>query len=125
MSTASTSAFSRLWNSPVGPKTIHFWAPAMKWGLVIAGLGDLTRPADQISVKQQLSLAATGLSGRAGRLLLLQRIIAWPLSISLLDALLRTSWLVSLWPARKIRLKSLRLERKSLHRCSAYTRFFS
>ncbi|KAJ1989219.1 Mitochondrial pyruvate carrier subunit [Coemansia spiralis] len=61
MSTASTSAFSRLWNSPVGPKTIHFWAPAMKWGLVIAGLGDLTRPADQISVKQQLSLAATGL----------------------------------------------------------------
>ncbi|KAJ2779953.1 Mitochondrial pyruvate carrier subunit [Coemansia interrupta] len=61
MAAAGTSAFSKFINSPVGPKTIHFWAPAMKWGLVIAGLGDLTRPADQISVKQQLSLAATGL----------------------------------------------------------------
>ncbi|KAJ1855891.1 Mitochondrial pyruvate carrier subunit [Coemansia sp. RSA 1822] len=61
MASASTSAFSKFLNSPVGPKTIHFWAPAMKWGLVIAGLGDLARPVDQISVKQQLSLAATGL----------------------------------------------------------------
>ncbi|KAJ2493665.1 Mitochondrial pyruvate carrier subunit [Coemansia sp. RSA 2050] len=58
---AGSSAFSRFINSPVGPKTIHFWAPAMKWGLVIAGLGDLARPVDQISVRQQLSLAATGL----------------------------------------------------------------
>ncbi|KAJ2082709.1 Mitochondrial pyruvate carrier subunit [Coemansia sp. RSA 988] len=58
---AGGSAFGRFLNSPVGPKTIHFWAPAMKWGLVIAGLGDLTRPVDQISVRQQLSLAATGL----------------------------------------------------------------
>ncbi|KAJ1675039.1 hypothetical protein EV182_002056, partial [Spiromyces aspiralis] len=32
----------------------------MKWGLVIAGLGDMNRPAETISVKQQLSLAATG-----------------------------------------------------------------
>ncbi|KAJ2751747.1 Mitochondrial pyruvate carrier subunit [Coemansia aciculifera] len=56
-----TSAFHRFINSPVGPKTIHFWAPAMKWGLVIAGLGDLARPVDQISVRQQVSLAATGL----------------------------------------------------------------
>ncbi|KAJ2556437.1 Mitochondrial pyruvate carrier subunit [Coemansia sp. RSA 1933] len=60
-SAAGSSAFGRFWNSPVGPKTIHFWAPAMKWGLVIAGLGDLARPVDQISVRQQLSLAATGL----------------------------------------------------------------
>ncbi|KAJ2818735.1 Mitochondrial pyruvate carrier subunit [Coemansia sp. 'formosensis'] len=58
---AGSSAFSRFLNSPVGPKTIHFWAPAMKWGLVIAGLGDLARPVDQISVRQQISLAATGL----------------------------------------------------------------
>ncbi|KAJ2000468.1 Mitochondrial pyruvate carrier subunit [Coemansia thaxteri] len=61
MAAAGTSAFSRFLNSPVGPKTIHFWAPAMKWGLVIAGLGDLARPVDQISVRQQLSLAATGI----------------------------------------------------------------
>ncbi|KAJ2014435.1 Mitochondrial pyruvate carrier subunit [Coemansia sp. S610] len=58
---AGSSAFSRFINSPVGPKTIHFWAPAMKWGLVIAGLGDLARPVDQISIRQQISLAATGL----------------------------------------------------------------
>ncbi|KAJ2683112.1 Mitochondrial pyruvate carrier subunit [Coemansia spiralis] len=55
------SAFGRFWSSPVGPKTIHFWAPAMKWGLVIAGLGDMARPIEQISTRQQLSLAATGL----------------------------------------------------------------
>lgn len=26
------SAFVRMWNSPVGPKTVHFWAPIMKVG---------------------------------------------------------------------------------------------
>ncbi|KAJ2776794.1 Mitochondrial pyruvate carrier subunit [Coemansia javaensis] len=55
------SAFGKFWNSPVGPRTIHFWAPAMKWGLVIAGLGDVGRPVEQISAKQQASLAATGM----------------------------------------------------------------
>jgi hypothetical protein len=29
--TASQSAMQRFINSPAGPKTIHFWAPAMKW----------------------------------------------------------------------------------------------
>ena len=33
----------------------------MKWALVIAGLGDLSRPADQLSVYQSGALAATGL----------------------------------------------------------------
>ncbi|KAJ1944706.1 Mitochondrial pyruvate carrier subunit [Linderina pennispora] len=61
MSAAGASGFSKFWNSPVGPKTIHFWAPMMKWGLVIAGLSDISRPVEQISVKQQLSLAATGM----------------------------------------------------------------
>ncbi|TPX64909.1 hypothetical protein SpCBS45565_g05524 [Spizellomyces sp. 'palustris'] len=54
------SAFARFWNHPAGPKTIHFWAPAMKWGLVIAGLGDLQRPAEKLSVMQTVALAATG-----------------------------------------------------------------
>jgi hypothetical protein len=27
------------WEHPAGPKTIHFWAPMMKWGLVGAGIG--------------------------------------------------------------------------------------
>ncbi|KAJ1730211.1 Mitochondrial pyruvate carrier subunit [Coemansia biformis] len=61
MASAGASAFGKFFNSPVGPKTIHFWAPAMKWGLVIAGLGDIARPVEQISARQQLSLAATGL----------------------------------------------------------------
>ncbi|KAM7364196.1 mitochondrial pyruvate carrier 2-like [Cochliomyia hominivorax] len=50
-----------LWQNPAGPKTIFFWAPVFKWGLVIAGIGDLQRPADRISINQASSLAATGL----------------------------------------------------------------
>ncbi|XP_028049523.1 mitochondrial pyruvate carrier 3 isoform X1 [Monomorium pharaonis] len=44
-----------------GPQTIFFWAPAFKWGLVIAGLGDLQRPANKISVSQSCALGITGL----------------------------------------------------------------
>lgn len=50
-----------LWQHPAGPKTVFFWAPAFKWGLVIAGLSDLARPADQLSVPQCSALAATGI----------------------------------------------------------------
>ncbi|XP_031834891.1 uncharacterized protein LOC116428010 isoform X1 [Nomia melanderi] len=50
-----------LWNHPAGPQTIFFWAPAFKWGLVIAGLGDLQRPANQLSVSQSSALAVTGI----------------------------------------------------------------
>ncbi|GLH02802.1 Mitochondrial pyruvate carrier [Gryllus bimaculatus] len=50
-----------LWNHPAGPKTIFFWSPLFKWGLVIAGLGDLKRPAEKVSVSQSGALAATGL----------------------------------------------------------------
>ncbi|XP_014772439.1 mitochondrial pyruvate carrier 2 [Octopus bimaculoides] len=50
-----------LWNHPAGPKTIFFWAPAFKWSLVIAGLGDLSRPAEKLSVTQSTALTATGL----------------------------------------------------------------
>ncbi|CAD6201360.1 GSCOCG00000163001-RA-CDS [Cotesia congregata] len=49
-----------LWNHPAGPQTIFFWAPAFKWGLVIAGLGDLQRPADKISMSQSGALGVTG-----------------------------------------------------------------
>jgi hypothetical protein len=54
------SAFQRFMNHPAGPKTIHFWAPAMKWGLVIAGLNDMRKPAETLSVSQNVALAATG-----------------------------------------------------------------
>ncbi|XP_022216019.1 mitochondrial pyruvate carrier 2-like [Drosophila obscura] len=50
-----------LWMHPAGPKTIFFWAPIVKWGLVIAGLSDLTRPADTISANGCLALGATNL----------------------------------------------------------------
>ncbi|KRT80753.1 hypothetical protein AMK59_5072 [Oryctes borbonicus] len=49
-----------LWQHPAGPKTVFFWAPAFKWGLVIAGISDLRRPVDQLSIAQSASLAATG-----------------------------------------------------------------
>ncbi|KAL8664778.1 MAG: hypothetical protein Q9202_002781 [Teloschistes flavicans] len=51
---------SRLWNSPVGAKTVHFWAPVMKWALVIAGISDLYRPPEKLSMTQNLALTATG-----------------------------------------------------------------
>ena len=48
------------WNHPAGMKTIHFWAPAFKWSLVIAGLSDYFRPPEKLSLNQSISLAATG-----------------------------------------------------------------
>ncbi|KAF9288617.1 mitochondrial pyruvate carrier [Linnemannia elongata] len=55
------SAFQKFLNHPAGPKTIHFWAPAAKWALVGAGIGDLSRPAENLSLSQNVALAATGL----------------------------------------------------------------
>ncbi|CAL1540926.1 unnamed protein product [Lymnaea stagnalis] len=52
--------FLSLWHHPAGPKTIHFWAPGAKWALVIAGIGDLSRPAEKLSISQSSALAATG-----------------------------------------------------------------
>jgi hypothetical protein len=60
MSAAGTNAFRRFLNSETGPKTIHFWAPFMKWALVIAGANEMTRPVENVSALQQLSLFATG-----------------------------------------------------------------
>ena len=57
---ATTSLFSKFWNHPAGPKTVFFWAPAMKWSLVLAGLSDLNRPAENLSLGQNVALAATG-----------------------------------------------------------------
>ncbi|TPX40830.1 hypothetical protein SeMB42_g03089 [Synchytrium endobioticum] len=57
---ATQPMWTRFVNHPAGPKTIHFWAPAMKWGLVIAALGDLQRPPEKLSLTQTVALAATG-----------------------------------------------------------------
>ncbi|XP_049584227.1 mitochondrial pyruvate carrier 2b [Syngnathus scovelli] len=50
-----------LYNHPAGPKTVFFWAPMFKWGLVAAGLADMTRPAEKLSTSQSAVLTATGL----------------------------------------------------------------
>ncbi|KAK6202982.1 mitochondrial pyruvate carrier, partial [Scheffersomyces amazonensis] len=62
MATAAqhTSKFARFLNSETGPKTVHFWAPVLKWSLVIAGFNDLQRPVEKLSGTQQLALFATG-----------------------------------------------------------------
>lgn len=57
---AGSNAFKRFLNSETGPKTIHFWAPFLKWALVVAGAGEMARPVEKVSATQQLSLFATG-----------------------------------------------------------------
>ncbi|TDL17269.1 UPF0041-domain-containing protein [Rickenella mellea] len=57
---AGASKFQAFMNHPAGPKTVFFWAPMMKWCLVAAGVKDLGRPADKLSVSQNVALAATG-----------------------------------------------------------------
>ncbi|KAJ6466894.1 mitochondrial pyruvate carrier [Mycena sanguinolenta] len=65
MSGPATSGFAAkmasFMNHPAGPKTVFFWAPLSKWVLVGAGLKDLSRPADKLSVSQNVALAATSL----------------------------------------------------------------
>ncbi|EGG04645.1 uncharacterized protein MELLADRAFT_37260 [Melampsora larici-populina 98AG31] len=56
-----SSKFNQFLNHPAGPKTIFFWAPMFKWGLVIAGIKDLSRPVEKLSLSQNIALAATGL----------------------------------------------------------------
>ncbi|ODQ59820.1 hypothetical protein WICANDRAFT_62407 [Wickerhamomyces anomalus NRRL Y-366-8] len=55
-----SSAFARFMASETGPKTVHFWAPVLKWALVIAGINDISRPVEKVSGTQNLSLLATG-----------------------------------------------------------------
>lgn len=58
---AAGSKFRAFMNHPAGPRTVFFWAPMMKWCLVAAGLKDLNRPAEKLSVPQQVALAGTGM----------------------------------------------------------------
>ncbi|PFH57678.1 hypothetical protein XA68_14706 [Ophiocordyceps unilateralis] len=62
-STASAEPgwFKRMWESEVGFKTVHFWAPVMKWALVLAGISDFARPAEKLSFTQNFALTCTGL----------------------------------------------------------------
>ena len=55
-----TTKFQALMKHPAGPMTVHFWAPVFKWALVIAGLNDLKKPAEELSTAQNAALAVTG-----------------------------------------------------------------
>ncbi|KAF1359957.1 UPF0041-domain-containing protein, partial [Lizonia empirigonia] len=57
---AEPSGFAKFWASPVGPKTVHFWAPVMKWAMVAAGASDFSRPAESLSLTQNFALMCTG-----------------------------------------------------------------
>ncbi|XP_033144641.1 mitochondrial pyruvate carrier 1 isoform X1 [Brassica rapa] len=46
---ATASRFQAFLNSPVGPKTTHFWGPIANWGFVAAGLVDMQKPPEMIS----------------------------------------------------------------------------
>lgn len=46
--------------SPVGPFTIHGWAPMFKWLLSISNILDFNRPIESVSMAQQTALTATG-----------------------------------------------------------------
>jgi hypothetical protein len=44
-------------NSPVGPKTVHFWGPLANWALVLAGALDFnTKPPEGISMRMTTTL---------------------------------------------------------------------
>lgn len=60
MAAATGSKFQRFLNSETGPRTVHFWAPVLKWSLVFAGIKDIQRPVEKISGTQQIALFATG-----------------------------------------------------------------
>lgn len=49
-------------NSPVGPKTTHFWGPAMNGLFVAQGIYDWERPAEKISRNMQAVLTIYSMS---------------------------------------------------------------
>jgi len=44
-----SAALAAFINSPVGPKTTHFWGPVCNSGFVVQGIIDWDRPAEKIS----------------------------------------------------------------------------
>ena len=44
------------WNSPVGPRTTHFWGPFANWGYVAAGVLDSNKTPEKISEKMTFAL---------------------------------------------------------------------
>ncbi|KAK2360045.1 mitochondrial pyruvate carrier [Trifolium repens] len=47
--TDKMNALRSFWNSPIGPKTTHFWGPTFNWSLPIAAAIDTQKPPEAIS----------------------------------------------------------------------------
>ncbi|KAI5851304.1 mitochondrial pyruvate carrier [Morchella snyderi] len=60
MSQAAAQTATKAMNPAFNPRTVHFWAPILKWGVVLAGIGDFYRPVETLSVTQNAALFATG-----------------------------------------------------------------
>ncbi|KAI3671420.1 hypothetical protein L1987_87157 [Smallanthus sonchifolius] len=43
------SFFRAFLNSPIGPKTTHFWGPVANWGFVTAAMADIEKPPEMLS----------------------------------------------------------------------------
>lgn len=52
----ASSVFSAFINSPVGPRTCHFWGPIANWGFVGAGILDANKPPEKISTNMTFVL---------------------------------------------------------------------
>ncbi|XP_031434100.1 mitochondrial pyruvate carrier 2-like [Clupea harengus] len=80
----------------LGPKTVFFWAPWFKWGLVVAGLADFTRPAEKLSVSQSGVLTATGFIWSRYSLVIVPRV--WNLfAVNFFLGLAGSSQLFRIW----------------------------
>ena len=47
---AMSAAFKAFLNSPVGPKTTHFWGPVSNWGIILAVRITITGPSARGSI---------------------------------------------------------------------------
>ena len=45
-----SAAFKAFLNSPVGPKTTHFWGPVSNWGIILAVRITITGPSARGSI---------------------------------------------------------------------------
>ncbi|KAL2102188.1 hypothetical protein ACEWY4_001356 [Coilia grayii] len=84
------------YNHPAGPKTVFFWAPWFKWGLVVAGIADFTRPAEKLSTSQSAVLTATGFIWARYSLVIIPRV--WNLfAVNFFLGLAGSSQLFRIW----------------------------
>ncbi|KAK9498306.1 hypothetical protein O3M35_002969 [Rhynocoris fuscipes] len=88
-----------LWQHPAGPKTVFFWAPTFKWGLVLAALGDLQRPPENLSFNQTVSLTATGMLWSRYSLVIIPK--NW--NLFAVNAFVASTGLYQLWRIMKYR----------------------